>query len=101
MAIKGTLTADFSSFTAAVDAAEVKLQGFESDSRKVETSLTRMSNALQGNKMMQDATLMAEAVERIGGVAKLTEAELVRLGEQATEAIEKMHAAGKQVPPNL
>jgi hypothetical protein len=101
MAIKGEFTADFSSFTAAVDAADVKLQGFQANSNVVQSSLNRMANALQGNKLMQDATLMAEAVERIGGVAKLTETELTRLGAQATEAIEKMHAAGKQVPPNL
>ncbi len=101
MAISATFSADFSDFQAAVQKAEVSLRGFESGAGKVESSLTRMTNSLSGNKLIQDAALAAEAVERIGGVSKLTEAELARLSAQAKEAAEKMAAMGQDVPANI
>lgn len=101
MAITGTFTADFSSFQAAVEQANVTLNGFQSNSRVVETQLTKMSNALAGNKMIADATVMAEAVAKIGGVSRLTGDELTKLGAQAAAASEKMRALGLQVPENL
>lgn len=101
MAITGTFAADFSAFSTAVDSADAKLKGFEDDANKVGASLSRMATSLSGTKMLQDATLMAEAVERIGGVTKLTEAELQRLGAQAQEAVAKMRAMGIDVPDKL
>jgi hypothetical protein len=101
MAITGKFDVDFSSFSAAVDAADVKLKTFDDDSKKVEASLSKMSNALSGQKMIQEATLMAEAVERIGGTSKLTEAELARLGTQAADAVDKMQRLGLDVPAKM
>jgi hypothetical protein len=101
MAIKGDFTADFSDFQRAVSEATVTLDKFEANSRNVETSLTKMSNSLSGTKMISDATLMAQAVENIGGVSKLTEDELARLGAQAAAAADKMRAMGMEVPANL
>ena len=101
MAITGTFTADFSSFQTAVEQASVTLNKFEASSSKVETQLGKMANALSGTKMIAEATLMAEAVDRIGGVSKLTEDELARLASKAAEAVEKMKALGMDVPANL
>src|SRR4030095_13529756 len=50
---------------------------------------------------IQDANLMVEAVERIGGASKLTETELARVSAKAAEAAEKMRALGLQVPAGL
>ena len=99
--LTGVMTADFSSFTRAVDQAQVQLKGFEGNAGKVESSLTRMANSLSGNKLIQDATLMAEAVELVGGASKLTDAELKRLGATAAEAVEKMKRLGMEVPDGL
>lgn len=101
MAITATFAADFSSFQADVQKAEVSLKSFEQGAGKVETSLNRMTNGLSGTKLIQDATLAAEAVERIGGVSKLTEAELQRLSAQAKEASEKLRAMGQDVPAGI
>lgn len=101
MAISGTFLADFESFYGAVQKAEVSLKSFESGAGKVETSLNRVTNSLSGTKLIQDATLAAEAVDRIGGVSKLTESELMRLGTQAKEAVAKMTALGQDVPPGI
>lgn len=101
MAITGRFEADFTQFSAAVDSAEVKLRSFETGSAKVESALSKMTNAFSGRKIIQDATLMVEAVERLGGTSKLTESELARLGTVAAEAVEKMKALGIEVPASL
>lgn len=93
--------ADFSEFQAACAKADVTLNGFEGNANKVQTSLNRMANSLSGTKLIQDATLMSEAVDRIGGISKLTENELARVSAQAAEAVEKMKALGTDVPPGL
>jgi hypothetical protein len=46
MAITGTLEADFSSFNAAVQSAEVKLQAFEGASNKTTTALSRLTDEM-------------------------------------------------------
>jgi hypothetical protein len=101
MAIQGRFEADFEQFSSAVKAAEVQLRGFESSSAKVESQLSRMTNAFSGNKVIQDATLMAEAVDRVGGVSKLTERELARVSATVGEAAAKLRAMGLDVPPQL
>lgn len=101
MPISGAIAADFASFTDACAKAEVSLKGFETGSAKVETALNRMANSLSGTKVIQDATLMAQAVDRIGGVSKLTETELRRVGATAQEASAKMRAMGVEVPPGI
>jgi hypothetical protein len=100
-ALTGKFLADFSSFTNAVAKAEVQLKGFEGDANKVATSLDNMANRLKGNRLVQDAQVMAEAVDRIGGISKLTDKELQRLSAQAQEAAEKLRRMGEGVPANL
>jgi hypothetical protein len=101
MAMTGELLADFSDFTRAVNQAVVSLQGFESGAGQVKKSLDAMVDDFSGRKVIQDAALMVEAVERIGGVSKLTEAELDRVSAKASEASEKLRAMGQDVPPGL
>lgn len=101
MAITARFQADFTSFYDAVNKAEVELKSFEQGAGKVEKSLNRMVDSFSGRRVIQEATLMAQAVEKIGGTSKLTEAELIRLGKQAEIAIEKMKAIGVEVPANL
>ncbi|MEP7304218.1 MAG: hypothetical protein ABJA98_01745 [Acidobacteriota bacterium] len=101
MAITGTFQADFSQFQAAVAAAETKLVSFETGSSKVTSALGRMETSLSGRKLIQDASLAVQAVENIGGVSKLTEAELQRLATQASAAADKMRAMGIEVPPGI
>jgi len=101
MAITGRFEADFAAFHAAVQGAEVQLRSFEAGSNKVESALSKMTDAFSGRKVIQDATLMAEAVERIGGTSKLTASELARIEPVAAEALAKMRAMGIEVPPGL
>ena len=101
MPITAKFVADFASFYDAVTKAEGSLRSFETGAGKVETSLNRMVDSFSGRKVVQDAALMVEAVERIGGTAKLTEDELARLQGTVGTAIEKMKAIGIEVPPQI
>lgn len=101
MPISGTFTADFSSFQTAVQNAEVRLKAFEGSSNKVETALSRMTNAFTGQRVVTEATLMSEAIDRIGGMSRLTESELARVSATAKEAAAKLTAMGQDVPPGI
>jgi hypothetical protein len=101
MAVTAKFQADFDSFYSAVQKAEVSLKSFEQGAGKVETSLTKMSNSLSGTKMIQDAVLMSEAVERLGGTSKLTADELQKVAAQAAAATAKLTALGQDIPPGL
>jgi hypothetical protein len=101
VSITGRFEADFESFYAAVEKAEAKLTDFQSGAGKVETSLNRMVDSFSGRRLIQEATLSAEAIERIGGVSKLTEDELQKVSAKATEAVAKMKAMGVAVPESL
>src|SRR6185436_659323 len=100
-AMTGQLLADFSDFTRAVDTAVVSLRSFETGAGKVEGALERMVDNFSGRKVIQDATLMVEAVERIGGVSKLTQTELERVGAKAAEASTKLKLMGQEVPVGM
>jgi hypothetical protein len=79
MAITGRFEADFESFYTAVNKAEAKLTDFQSGAGKVESSLNRMVDSFSGRRLIQEATLSAEAIERIGGTSKLTADELQKV----------------------
>jgi len=100
-AVTGIFQADFGSFFDAVEKSEVKLKAMESGAAKVESNLSRMANAFSGQKIIQDATLMAEVFERAGGSASFTEKELARMGAAGAEAVAKLEALGQDVPDNL
>lgn len=101
MPLTGTFLADFTSFTQASADAVTSLKSFETGAGSVEKALDRASNALTGVKIVQQATLAAEAIDRVGGVSQLTEAELAKVGAVATEAAAKLTAMGQDVPPKI
>jgi len=101
MALSATFTANFASFYAAVDKADAVLKDFGDGASRVGARLNALGNQFSGVKIIQEATIMAKAVEEIGGVSKLTEKELARLGTTANEAVEKMKLLGMDVPQHL
>jgi len=98
MALTGTLLADFSKFNDAVKQAEVHLKSFETGAGGVEKSLNRMVDSFSGRKLIQDATQMTEAIDRLGGASKLTANEKAKVNAQVTEAIAKFGALGQSAP---
>lgn len=101
MPLSAKFEADFSTFYDACQKAEVSLKSFEGGAAKAEGQLNSMADALTGRKLISDATLMAEAVQRVGGTATLTATQLMRVRTQALEAEAKLTALGKSVPPEI
>lgn len=99
--LTGKLLADFTSFTDACSKAEVSLTSFQTGSSKVEAQLNRMSDSFSGQKIIQQATLMAEVFDRAGGSSSFTTSELARMGSVGAEAVAKLTALGKDVPPGI
>ncbi len=108
MAISAKFAADFSQFQSAVTDAQSKLASFETGAGKVATALGKLETSLSGRTLIQNATLMAEAVTRLGGSAgtaggilRLTDKELQTMGATASEAAAKLTAMGKAVPDSI
>jgi hypothetical protein len=101
MAVTGEFKADFTSFYDAVQKASAELRTFNDDAAKVEKQLSSMADKFSGRRLIQEATLMSKAIEEAGGIARLTEAELARVGKTANEAADKMKRLGMEVPADL
>lgn len=99
--LRGLFLADFEDFYAAVTKADTKLADFGMSADKLGPRLNAMVDSFSGRRVIQDATLMAEAIERVGGVSNLTEKELARVSGTATEAAAKLRAMGVDVPPGI
>jgi hypothetical protein len=101
MAVTAKFTADFTSFYSAVEKAEDVLVDLSKGATKVDAALKRMVDGFSGRKLVQEATLMASAVEAIGGPSKLTASELQAVSAKAAEAADKLKALGQDVPPGI
>jgi hypothetical protein len=102
MALTGKLLGNFDSFVDACQKAQTNLVKFEDGANKVQSALDRMVKDFSGKKIIQDASLMAEAFERLNkeGIG-LTNEELARMGAVANEAVAKLKALGLDVPPGI
>jgi hypothetical protein len=100
-AVTGTFNADFAPFADAVAEAKITLKSFEDGASTAQGKLTTLANSFSGVKIIQQADLMAEAIERAGGVTTLTANELQRAGTVAAEAAEKIKALGGTVPDRI
>jgi hypothetical protein len=101
MAVTAKFQADFASFQQAVQKAELSLKSFETGAGKVEKALNKMGDSFSGTKTIQDANLMATAIDKIGGASKLTESEQRRVNASVTEALAKYKALGLEAPAAL
>ena len=101
MGMTGRFDANFSSFYDAVEKAVVELKGFDAATGQVESSLSRMVDNFSGRKIISEATLLAKALDDVGGVAKLTNAELAKIGPTMSEGAEKLRLYGQEVPASI
>jgi hypothetical protein len=101
VAILTEFDANFDKFKSAVGSATLTLKSFTTDTDKVNTSLSRMTDSFSGAKVIQQATLMTEAIARVGGVGELTDKVLQQIAPTIQEAIDKMKKLGLEVPADL
>lgn len=99
MALTGTFLADFNAFVAECMKADDGLNQMRLSAADAEKQIDKLTADFSGQKVVTEAAAMMEAVERIGGAAKLTETELQRVAAKAAEAATKLRAMGEDVPP--
>src|SRR5581483_913369 len=87
--LNARFTADFSQLEQAVAAAEVNIQVFEKAANRASAELGKLSSSYSGANIQRDLLLATTAVERTGGVTKLTAAEQSKLNALVTEGIAK------------
>jgi hypothetical protein len=68
VAVRASFVADFSSFTQAVEKAELQLKGFGSGAVQVQKQLDRFGDAFSGRKIFQEAQIAAKGIQELGGV---------------------------------
>jgi len=102
MALSAKFDADFGTFVSELMKVDVTLRKFDATADKSATKLEKMANALQGNKIAEQAAVAVAAIGKIeGGVAALTDKELKRYGAAIDEATEKFTRMGRQVPADM
>ena len=93
--------ADFSGFISAIDASKIALVNFNTGAQDVEKTLNAMTDQFSGRQIIQEASLMVVAIEKLGGVSTLTADELQDVGAKAQEAADKLRAMGSDVPEGI
>ncbi|MGE0460895.1 MAG: hypothetical protein AB7Q16_05960 [Vicinamibacterales bacterium] len=101
MALTATFAADMACFLKSLRDAQVHLQVFDKATKTSFRDLTRTVEQFSGQKIAVEAARIAEAVERIGGVSKLTDNEQRRVNATVTEALAKYKALGQEAPAAL
>jgi hypothetical protein len=83
------------------DGSVRSLEKIDQKALDVQRQLSKIEQAYSGRDIIQQATLTADAIDKIGGTSKLTRDELERAGNVAKEAADKMKALGQDVPQKL
>ena len=91
MGVNANFVADFSTFLAAINAADVALADFGKGADTVSTKLNNMVDKWSGRALIQQANELVVAIDKVGGVTALTTNEQVKLNATLTEAIAKYH----------
>lgn len=88
------LEASAAQFESTLKSAEGKASG-------VSRSLARLTSSFSGQSLANEALKVAEAVSRVGGVTKLTEAELSRVRGTVDQVTAKFKLMGAELPPSI
>jgi phage-related protein len=101
MSATATFQADFSRWNQALANAKDGLKSFEVPVKSVQAQLQRMATSLSGADIKRQAAIATAAIEKIGGVTKLTEQEQRKLNATVAEGIAKYKALGQEAPADL
>lgn len=101
MALTASLSLDIANFERGCQQAVAAMNLVPRASKTVNRDLTRLMESFSGQKIAVEAARMAEAVQRVGGASKLTEAEQRRVNATLTEALAKYKALGQEAPKAL
>lgn len=100
-AITAKFVADISDFRAKLAQMKTETVNFGASTTAVSNQLKKFTNEFSGAKLIREAETMARAIDGIGGVTKLTEAQQLRLIATVKEANEQYRALGINAPDNI
>src|SRR5687767_14957146 len=100
-ALQASFVGNWEKWDAGIENAKKNLVAFEMPVKNIQRELQRMTSSLDGTRLAREASLIAAGVEKIGGVAKLTENEQRKLNSSVQETVEKYRAMGSVVPAEI
>ena len=101
MAFKTTMIADVTDLKRGTEQAREEFKKTGDEAEKAGRKLKAVANSFDGAKVEGAARRAVSAVEKIGGVTKLTGTELTQLERKVESAIEKFRAMGSGIPPQI
>lgn len=99
--LRAVLTSHNAQFDTAFERSTGKVDAFDTTTKAAKRSIDRLVGDFRGDKVVAEATKMAAAIEKVGGVSKLTDAELGRVNRTLDAAAAKYRALGQDVPPQI
>jgi TP901 family phage tail tape measure protein len=97
----GNVQASLASLATSIDKLVAGLATVGTKSRESTAPLKDITASFDGAKLASSALAAAKGVEAIGGVSKLTNAELIKVQKTVEQAVEKFHVLGKDIPPEI
>lgn len=80
---------------------ETEFERLRQRSRDLGRDLQRAVDGFEGAPLVNKARTMAQAIEQVGGVSKLTKRELADVAHTVAAATDKLERMGQDVPPSL
>jgi hypothetical protein len=99
--LRALLTVDTAKFEGGMKGAEQSTDKLGATAERVGKQVDKMANSLKGDRIIGQANAMAAAIQKAGGVARLTDTEMRRMGGTIGEALNKYKALGIQAPASL
>lgn len=101
MALQATFVGNWQQFDQTMENAKKNIVAFEVPVKGLQRELQRMVSSIDGSKMAREAATAAAAIEKIGGVTKLTDSEQRKLNATVQETVDKYKAMGSAVPAEV
>lgn len=99
--LTASFQADFSRFEASIQSVTVQAKTFDHAIKNSFRDLNRVVESFSGQELAVESARMVEAVNRLGGVSKLTDSEVRRLTGTLNEAAQKAGRLGEALPPSI
>lgn len=97
----GNVQASLSALSSSIDKLVAGLTTVGTKSREATDPMKNIAASFDGEKLAASAMAAAKGVESIGGVSKLTNAELIKVQRTVEQAVEKFHVLGTDIPPEI
>jgi hypothetical protein len=101
MPLSARIGADFGELNAALDQCVVKIKTASEVAAGAGRRFNQMVDQFDGTKIQREATIMVDAIDKLGGATTLTASEQAKVNVTLQAAIEKYHVIGQEVPPKL